>query len=69
MFNKIHYTFYEKMFEFYGKLAKHYWNKAMKEKALNPGSDKWLKYEQKAWKYIDAREDILEIEFALKGLI
>ena len=69
MFNKIHYAFYELMFELYGKLGKYYWNKAIKEKALNPDGTKWLKFEQKAWRCIDAREDILEIEFALKGLI
>lgn len=69
MFNKIHYAFYQMLFKLYGRLGKYYWNKAKTERALNPDGDKWLKYEQKAWKYIDAREDILEIEFALKGLI
>ena len=69
MFYKLHYVFYEKMFEVYGKLAKYYLNKAKKEKALNPDGTKWAKYEQKAWKYISEREDVLRIEAALKGLI
>ena len=54
MFTKIHLAFYDILFELYGKLYKYYKSKGKKEKMV---------------KCIEAREDILNIMFALKGLI
>lgn len=69
MFTKIHYTFYDLLFEYYGKLGKHYFKKAEEIRKSKINELKALKYEQKAWKLIEKREDILTIMYALKGLI
>jgi hypothetical protein len=69
MFNKIHLKFYDILFDICGKIGRRYWYKAKKERALHPNGTKWHKYERKAWKYIEARENILQIEFKLKSLI
>lgn len=69
MFEKIHYTFYDWMFEYYGKLGKHYFKKAEEIRASKTNELRGLMYEQKAWKCIEKREDILTIMYALKGLI
>lgn len=63
MFTKIHYAFYDILFEIYGLYMKRCLQK-MKEDAAH--SRKW---KRKIDKCVDKREDILEIMFALKGLI
>lgn len=63
MFTKIHYAFYDILFEFYGLCIKRYLKK-MKEDAKH--SRRW---KRKIEKCVNQREDILEIMFILKGLI
>lgn len=63
MFTKIHLAFYDILFEIYGKRIE-YCIKKMKED--NADIRRW---DRKARKCIDKREDILEIMAALKGLI
>lgn len=53
MFTKIHYAFYNMLFELYGKLFKHYKAKHRVDKMK---------------KCIEKRDDILDIMFTLKGL-
>jgi hypothetical protein len=64
MLTKIKLYFYDIKFWIYGKLAKRYWDKAKLEPY--PWETKW---EKKAWKYIEKRENILAKEFELKGLV
>jgi len=62
MFQKIHYAFYDMLFEIYGAFAEYYSDKL---------KDEWtdhVYYERKLRKCIEKREDILEIMFVLKGL-
>ena len=63
MFTKIHYKFYDILFELYGKRAERY-AKLIREDVANRRH-----WERKYRKCIDRREDILEIMFILKGLI
>ena len=62
MFTKIHYAFYNMLFEIYGKLAKRY---SMKLKESKGNRRYW---ERKLRRCIDDRDDILDIMFTLKGL-
>ena len=64
MFTKIHYAFYDKLFDFYGMLGEYYW-----QKSLAAGNEiTRVRLEQKAWRCFDRREDIFDIMFVLKGL-
>lgn len=62
MFTKIHYAFYDMLFEFYGKLAERY------SKKLKEGKGNRRRIERKLRRLIDDRDDILDIMFTLKGL-
>ena len=62
MFTKIHYAFYNMLFELYGKLAKRYSLK------LNEGKCNRRRLERKLRRCLDDRDDILDIMFTLKGL-
>lgn len=62
MFTKIHYAFYNMLFELYGKLAKFYSHKMRVDKVH------WRYWERKLHRCIDDRDDILDIMFELKGL-
>lgn len=62
MFTKIHYKFYDVLFELFGLLAKYY-SRKMKEDEANRS-----RWERKYGRCIYAREDILDIMFTLKGL-
>lgn len=62
MFTKIHYTFYNMLFELYGKWAK-FCSLKMKEDEVH--KDLWRRRLDRC---IYEREDILEIMFTLKGL-
>lgn len=64
MFTKIHYAFYDMLFEAFGKLGEYFW-----QKSLAAGSEaSRVRWERLAWKCFDYREDIFDIMFALKGL-
>lgn len=64
MFTKIHITFYDILFEIYGILGKHYYQKSLKvDNELSK-----IRLKQKAWRCFDRREDIFDIMFVLKGL-
>ena len=62
MFTKIHYAFYDMLFEFYGWLAERYSRK------LKAGKGNRRRLERKLRIIVDDRDDILEIMFTLKGL-
>lgn len=63
MFTKIHLAFYDILFEFYGMRIKYYLKKMKEEDADIRRLDRKIR------KCVDKREDILEIMYALKGLI
>lgn len=63
MFTKIHLAFYDILFEFYGMRIKYYLKKMKEENADIRRLDRKIR------KCVDKREDILEIMYALKGLI
>lgn len=63
MFTKIHLAFYDILFEIYGMRIKYYIKKMKEDNA-----DK-RRLDRKIRKCVDKREDILEIMYALKGLI
>jgi hypothetical protein len=62
MFTKIHYAFYNVLFEFCGKLAERYSRK------LKEGKGNRRRLERKLRRCIDDRDDILDIMFTMKGL-
>lgn len=62
MFTKIHYKFYDVLFELYGKLAEFC---SMKMKQDEVHKDFWRRRLERC---IYVREDILDIMFTFKGL-
>lgn len=62
MFTRIHYAFYNMLFELYGKRCKRYSHKAMVDELRRPHWERQLR------KCVEIREDILQIMFTLKGL-
>jgi hypothetical protein len=64
MFTKIHLAFYNKLFDFYGKLGERYYQKSL---MVNDETAK-IRWKKRAWKCFEKREDILDIVFTLKGL-
>jgi hypothetical protein len=64
MFTKIHYAFYDMLFEALGKLGEYFWQKSLTAK----NELTKVRLEKRAWKCFDAREDIFDIMFVLKGL-
>lgn len=62
MFTKIHYAFYNMLFELYGRLAKRYSRKMKEDEAHR------RYWERKLRICLDDRDDILDIMFTLKGL-
>ena len=62
MFTKIHYAFYNMLFELYGRLAKRYSRKMKEDEAHR------RHWERKLRICIDDRDDILDIMLTLKGL-
>lgn len=63
MFTKIHLAFYDTLFEFYGMRIRYYLKKMKEDDADIRRLDRKIR------KCVDKREDILEIMYALKGLI
>ena len=63
MFTKIHYAFYNVLFEIYGMLAKYYSRK------VKEGTRNRRYWDRKLRRCLDDRDDMLEIMFVLKGLI
>ena len=62
MFTKIHYKFYDVLFELFGKLAMFYARK------MQEGEGNRVCLKRKYDRCIYIREDILDIMFTLKGL-
>lgn len=64
MFTKIHYAFYDKLFDFYGILGEYYWQRSLTAK----NDTARARWEWRAWRCFDNREDIFNIMTTLKGL-